>query len=240
MQNKRQRRRAPENANAPEMKITDREEVHVKNLECQYSDDVSSWFSLVKQWYKGPDPGAQSGAAPAAASAAADAAPAAALPSGDQSGDQASISGPKGPGWIVKLEGYHFHNDMEKYPYDSGAQFIRRTLLDNLLNMEVELPNKDRDGKDIMEKVSMQDVGITYPVLVNPRGVEEQEIDNPMAGESGGAKGESPSKIRVPRFDFTVQFCWQPKSPSERREEKKKEAEKAPPTTGGEQAPAQP
>ncbi len=221
-------------------KITDREELHVKNLECQYCDDVSSWFTLVKQWYKGPDPGAQSGGAAGGASAAADAT-AAAVPAaaagGEQSGDQGGAKGPGGPGWIVKLEGHHYHNDMEKAPYNSGAQFIRNTLLDNLLNMQVELPN----GEGGMDKVSMQELGITYPVLVNPKGVEEEEVNNPMAGEGGGTKGDAP-RIRLPRFDFTVQFCWQPKLPSERHAEKKKEAEnnKAQQAAGNEGNPAQP
>jgi type IV pilus assembly protein PilM len=235
---------------APSDKITDREEVHIKNLECQYNDDVSNWFSMVKQWYKGPDPGAQSSsAAPAAggadtASAAPAATAAAPAAAGEQSGDQSSLSGPKGPGWIVKLEGYHYHNDMDKDPrtYNSGAQFVRKTLLENLLKKEVVLPTgeKDGNGNDKMERVSMQDLGITYPVLVNPKGVEEQDINNPMAAAEGGAgKGET-GTMRLPRFDFVVQFCWQPKLPSERlREKQKREAEKSQQTASGEQAAAQ-
>ncbi len=103
--------------------ISDREELHVKNLECQYCDDVSAWFSLAKQWYKGPDVAAQSGGAPADASAAAPAAaPAPAATTGEQSGEQANLTGPKGPGWIVKLEGCHYHNDMQR------RQQFRRTI----------------------------------------------------------------------------------------------------------------
>ena len=224
-------------------KITDHEQVHIKNLECQYSDDASNWFSLVKQWYKGPDPGAQSSTpAPAASADAAAATPATPTPaaSGEQSADQSNLSGPKGPGWIVKLEGYHYHNDQEKYAYDSGAQFVRRTLLDNLLKMGVSLPTGDKDskGNDVVEKVSMQDLGITYPVLVNPKGVEEQEIDSPLAAAEGGAGRGEPTKTRLPRFDFTIQFCWQPKLPSERLKDKqqKRESEKAQQAAAGEQA----
>ena len=101
------------------VKITDREELHLKNLECQYCDDVGTWFTLVKPDYKGPDVAAPAGAAPAdpAAAAGATAPPA---PTGEQPGEQAGPTGPKGPGWIVKLEGYHYHNDMEKDPYNSG------------------------------------------------------------------------------------------------------------------------
>ena len=80
----------------------------------------------------------------------------------------------------------------------------------------------------------MRELGITYPVLIHPKGVENEEIVNP----SGGTESE----MKLPRFDFTVQFCWQPKLPSDRRKEKKKEAEmmKAQQAAGGEQAPAQP
>jgi hypothetical protein len=43
------------------------------------------------------------------------------------------------------------------------------------------------------------------------------------------------------RFDFNVQFCWQPKSPSERRALKEKEAaNKAQQPAGGEQPRVQP
>jgi type IV pilus assembly protein PilM len=230
------------------VKISDREELHVKNLECQYCDDVSAWFSLTKQWYKGPDVAAQSGGAPADTSTAAPAAAATpAASAGDQSGEQANLTGPKGPGWIVKLEGCHYHNDMQSAGSNYGAQFVRNTLIYNLLNAKVKLPAKKPNDKgvmeDVMEDVSMQELGITYPVLVNPKKLEDEEIDNPStsAESVGGIKADGSGKIRLQRFDFNVQFCWQPKSPSERRALKEKEAaNKAQQPAGGEQPLAQP
>jgi len=34
----------------------------------------------------------------------------------------------------------------------------------------------------------------------------------------------------LPRFDFVVQFCWQPKTPTERREAKKAKEQAATPS----------
>ncbi len=73
----------------------------------------------------------------------------------------------------MKLEGYHYHNNAGD---NSGAQYVRNTLIDNLLNAKVELPN----DKGVPEAVSMQELGITYPVLMNPKKLEDEEIDNPM------------------------------------------------------------
>ena len=38
-----------------------------------------------------------------------------------------------------------------------------------------------------------------------------------------------PSKIHLRRFDFIVQFCWQPKTPTERRDAKKAQEQPANP-----------
>ncbi|MGA2797763.1 MAG: pilus assembly protein PilM [Thermoguttaceae bacterium] len=220
-------------ADGTRVKISNGEELHVKNLECQYCDDVSAWFSLAKQWDKAPDASAQPVGATADTFTAAPAA--AATPAGEQSGEQANLGGPKGPGWIVKLEGCHYHNDSGD---NSGAQYVRNTLVDNLLNTKVELPN----DKGVLESVSMQELGITYPILVNPKKLEDEEIDTPIAGaEGGGRRADGSDRIKLQRFDFNVQFCWQPKSPSERRALKEKEAaNKAQQPAGGEQPRVQP
>jgi type IV pilus assembly protein PilM len=228
---------APTNpADGWSVKISDREELHVKNLECQYCDDVSAWYALAKQWDKAADAAAQ----PVGAAADTSTAAPAATPTGEPSGEQANLAGPKGPGWIVKLEGCHYHNESGD---NSGAQYVRNTLIENLLNAKVKLPTgeKDPNGKDVMEDVSMQEMGITYPILVNPKKLEDEEIDNPIAvAESGGRRADESGKIRLQRFDFNVQFCWQPKSPSERRALKEKEAaNKAQQSAGGEQPRAQ-
>ncbi len=247
--------------NALIQEIADRDELHVKNLECQYCDDVSTWFTYIKQnnWYYGPDPGAQSTIASAdatqAASAEAPQAAAPAAPAATTPGES-NFVGPKGPGWIIKLEGKHFHNNMSKPGSSFGAQYVREKLIDKLLNAKVELPNAD-GGKDT---VSMQELGITYPVLINPKKVENELVDNPYASADSAAGGgrEAPprafnflrrsnnpevsgDKIEVPCFNFDVQFCWQPNLPSQRKAQKEKEkAEKAQQSSTAEQTPAQP
>jgi hypothetical protein len=106
-----------------------------------------------------------------------------------------------------------------------------------------------------METVSLRDLGVLCPVLVNPERVFEEEIVNPNAdaetartapGGRGGGMGmmgemgmgipgagrprtglssagdpTTNATIKLQRFNLDVQFCWQPKTPSERHAQKK-------------------
>lgn len=239
--------------------ISESKVLHIKNFECQYCEDLSTWFSSVKQqpWYQDPyaaEAGggsvANGGAEPSAPTTGT---PGATAPSGSegQAGEQANLRGPKGPGWIVKLEGFHYHNK-ETTVSNFGAQYVRNTLIDRLLNGKVELPNVDGQ----METVTMRELGISYPVLVDPKRVEDDSvnIDAAMADMGGSRRSASAgvgrdysmprmspqedNVITLQRFSFVVHFCWQPKTPSQRRQAKE-EATKAQQASGGEQASAQ-
>jgi type IV pilus assembly protein PilM len=248
--------------------ISGRNELHVTNLECAHVDDVSAWYGAVKQYDQPSAPDAN--ASPAAATSQAPGGPASPSPVGGPAapaagGDSAS-AGPTGPGYIVRLVGFHYHNANRN---DQGAQFVRRTLIDGLRKKDLMLPVGD--GSGAMEKVTMKELGVSYPVLVNPLSVKPEELVDPNAptdagsaspmpgsgvpmpgmpmpgmGGMGGNRGMpgmggygppgmgprpgSPTPalggaaanvIKLDRFDFDVQFCWQPKTPSERHDAKK-------------------
>ena len=103
----------------------------------------------------------------------------------------------------------------------------------------MKLAGGDKGGT---EEVSMQELGVSFPVLVKP--LKPVPVDLPLptaqtgsgsssaapvaakAGPDGshaapGASDTAPGTVRVQQFDFDVQFCWQPKTPTERHEAKK-------------------
>ena len=133
------------------------------------------------------------------------------------------------------------------------------TLIANLEGARVLLPtgNKKKNAKgeetdeDELDYVSMKDLGISCPVLIDPQSVREEEIQDlsaspaasagtggapGMAGRgimAGGFRGEKSDDqtrtIKVHRFHFVVQFCWQPVLPSElakKKADKEKAAQK--------------
>ncbi len=133
-------------------------------------------------------------------------------------------------------------------PKSTGAEYVRNTLIRNLLTRKVELPTE----KGPME-FSMEELGITYPILAfdgqltlndpassvrNP----EWEPPDPMAEDYqmaasqmgvGGIPGISPTPeakkdkkkvepfIKMRTHRFTVQFVWQPKPLGARLEERR-------------------
>ena len=168
------------------------------------------------------------------------------VPDAGASGDQAATPGPHGPGWIVQISGHHYHNGTR---LEQGAQYVRTTLIENLRNAKVKLPAGNA-GK--VEEVTLQELGVSYPVLVNPLRVEPEEIVDPNAdiesgartgaggmlggglgrpGMAAGGNGNATAEgtIKLQRFDFVVQFCWQPKTATARHNAKKaKEQNNAP------------
>jgi hypothetical protein len=108
------------------------------------------------------------------------------------------------------------------------------TLVKNLREGSVKLPVGE-NGKE--ETVTMEELGISYPILVNPLAVKDVivtdpsiEIDQNRTGVGApagviGARSTSgdaleANKIKLHQFDFDVQFCWKQKKPTERRAEK--------------------
>jgi type IV pilus assembly protein PilM len=178
--------------------------------------------------------------------------------------------GPTGPGWVIQLKGYHYHNptssDNTRGLY--GAQYVKETLIRGLegLDAPVELPDPSQPGK--MEKVSLKELGISFPVLIDPGRIRPIQLVNPNAERGVGAPGtmgpgymeeyggyeeggvpaisvypggptggmtaseededkESPV-IDLMQFDFTVEFAWQPRLPSERQQGGQPAAPEAP------------
>ncbi len=102
------------------------------------------------------------------------------------------------------------------------------------------------------EEVTMRELGISYPVLVKPLRPVTVELPLPTAQTGSGSRSaeeakpasagavdashtaaaahdEGPRTVTVQKFDFDVQFCWQPKTPTERHEAKKPKEQNAGP-----------
>ncbi|MEN6448870.1 MAG: pilus assembly protein PilM, partial [Thermoguttaceae bacterium] len=219
-------------------RISAREQLHITSVDCQQVDDVSTWYAAAKM----RDPAtAAAGGGDAAGGAPAGGVPGAAMPTpapappagGTPAGDDAT--GPKGPGWIIQISGYHYHNEDRT---NQAAHYVRTTLLKKLREAKIQVPDGPA-GK--LETVTMKDLGVSYPLLIDPRRVQEIEVVDPNAeietggpGALGGAMmaggparrqdATQKATITLKQFDFVVQFCWQPKTPSERHDAKKAQA----------------
>ena len=116
------------------------------------------------------------------------------------------IPAPYGPGRIVQLTGYHYHNPDDANDPARGPEYLRRTILSNLKHGAVDLPislERQRADESGVETVSFKDMGIYYPVLVNPGVIDDKfRLLDPQAAaearkkllestikQSGGAGG---------------------------------------------------
>jgi len=261
---------------------SERKELHIEHIESQLFTETEKWFTpAVKQkWLEGlsaerrtakvaETPAADAAAAdpaddaaPADASAAdasaADAgtADAAAADASEQLVDDEGnvIEGPSGPGWIIEIKGYHYHNKSSTQPQGWGPTYLSNTLLKNLREGTVVLPiEAPKDGKPpATSEFTMKELGISFPILAKTSSIKRaNRVPNPdyiapvgvTEGASGNPEGsglqrpavadddpDNPQFFAAPRYDFIVQFCWQSKRLSERlaareEERKKREAE---------------
>ncbi len=149
----------------------------------------------------------------------------------------AVTGGPEGAGFVIQLIGYHYHNFHEARR-DQGAQYVRDTLIEHLRNHETELPTLGEGGR---EHVSVSELGIGFPVLVNPGRVEEEVVNltphlatereprrgtvrpGESAGQSETADGNT---VKLLRFDFVVEFAWKPMTPTERMQKRLEEEQR--------------
>jgi type IV pilus assembly protein PilM len=190
-------------------KIMLRRDLHVTGVTCQQVENVGQWYatnkSLIETTSRAPG-------APANAS-----------------GSEAPTAEPQGPGYIVTVSGYHYHNN---HAMNRDMEYVRGTLQRLLRDGQIELPAADGSGK--LEPVKFKDLGILFPVVTSKGSAKPVPVDDPYANlAAGGGPATAPAvtvappgaadpgKILVPCYDFTLEFCWQPKTPAARLEAKK-------------------
>jgi type IV pilus assembly protein PilM len=216
----------------------DRQELHIDSMDCQYFNDLAGWFGGLKQQWaethiaedaaeekqgeKSPE-NAETTAdgeqpppnpdAPAAAAAGEEAATA-------ETKD--AVAGPSGPGWVIELRGHHFHNEPRHKPLE-GAQYLRSTLVKNLMSGDVKVTVSA--GPLAGQKVSVSDLGIGFPIIVVSSRIKSVRIPVANLSEGSGpaagggplrpgvdpAQPLEPQELTLKRYDFVLQFCWQPR-----------------------------
>ena len=195
----------------------DRNELHITALDCQYFPDLATWFTGVQQQWN--ETHATEEAEPAEAAAPAPAEGAAPEPQAENA--PATPPGPAGPGWVVQLSGYHYHNEDHHKP-DEAAQFVRSTIVKGLLGAGDEVVVSA--GPLAGQAVAVKELGIGYPVIVAASPVRVVRVPKEGAAAPGEQLGPRPElfpgaeqpvdrEIALRRFDFVLQFVWQPVAP---------------------------
>ena len=195
----------------------DRNDLHIKSLDMQYFPDLATWFAGAKrQWEETHSVGGAAATPPAAPAPPAEGAePAPAEGATDATAAPAQV-GPKGPGWVVQITGHHFHNE-DRHKPEEGEQFLRSSLVQSLLGK----------GDDVLvsagpwagRRVPVAELGIGYPIIIESPNVKRVQIKKAKPTATAGDGPAAPAApadaetIELKRYDFTLQFAWQPTTP---------------------------
>jgi len=198
--------------NVPE-NPADRRELHIDRLDCQYFPDLATWFTGAKQKWEETHNSVGGGPA-AAADPAPSAAPATDAAAGE-SLDKPAAAGPQGPGWVIEIVGHHFHNEDRHRPA-VAEQFVRSTIVQSLLGKgdQVLVSAGPRAG----QRVPVAGLGIGHPIIVASSVVRDVKIAKAQPKATASDQGEpapggSTQEVKLKRYDFTLQFSWQPTTP---------------------------
>jgi hypothetical protein len=67
-------------------------------------------------------------------------------------------------------------------------------------------------GKQSGKTVPPKELGITYPVIVDSSAIVKVPLTAPISSP-GPRGGNEPPSAEVKRYDFVLQFVWQPTTP---------------------------
>ena len=152
-----------------------------------------------------------------------------------------------GPGFVIQLTGYHYHNaeqgnQTRKFVIDT----LIKSLEEGTVELPDSFDPQTKAFTDKLIDVPIKDLGISRPWLVVGKPMRKELVDpdaqlmgdgtsgggfalgggNPFGPPEGGVEvgpdgvpvGPVSRAFDVQRYDFVVQFCWQPKTRTQRRE----------------------
>lgn len=228
--------------------VMSRNELHISAIDERHFADLTAEYvtPMEPKYLESKNEDSAAGASDTAADPTAVVDPMAAAATDPMAGADAAAGGEglTGPGFVIQLTGYHYHNADQT---NQTRKFVIDSLVKALADGTVELPDGyDEEKKELtgeLLEVKFQDMGISRPWLVTGKPLRRETIDpdaalmgdgaTPMAvggfssiapveaaplGEDGTPTGPVSRAFEVQRYDFVVQFCWQPKTRAQRRE----------------------
>jgi hypothetical protein len=140
---------------------------------------------------------------------------------GDSSGEAVVAGvGPGGEGFVIEIFGHHYHNDA-----DAGtnirANFVRNTLIKNILTKKIKLPVVNANGETVTEEFTMNELGVDFPVIVYNGTLEQEEIGEGGAKVSDGYSKGAGKTTTLQKSRFIVQMSWKPTPATERLNNRK-------------------
>lgn len=183
-----------------EIPYEDRTILYIDELETVFDSNIDTWQQEIKPIYdtqfetsleKLAESSASAPVQPPAAGAALPPPSAPGASSFVQQAAQATQAAPvNNSGYKVELRGHHYHNSEEaEVSGNAGKSFLLKTLIDKLVNGELELPGSEEEGGG---KFKFSDFGILYPTIVGRSGMPQDyiitldEVENPNADVVGG------------------------------------------------------
>lgn len=197
----------------------DRDEIYIEHIDSKQYEKLEDWYKHAKPLYDAMSEynAGEIGQANAK------------KPAATTTTNKPDKDGLKGPGWVVEIKGFHFHNNIEDVNVrDAERAYLKKTLIKNLEG-EITLPDGTFTLKDFgihnptivsqikAREVDIQLIGDFTSATVANRGDDDGDGE-PDGGASSGSSSdeEDPNVQKARRYDFWVQFAWTPQTPGER------------------------
>jgi len=137
-----------------------------------------------------------------------------------------AVEAPTGPGFVIQLSGYHYHNSRDN-PEHNAQAYVVESLIKNLETTKIQVPDPETGE---MKEMTLPELGIKFPVVLPNAEIdwkyEIPEIDPalqtgvvpsptfvPQPSREGNAATSAafsgPKMINLPKHEFIVQFIWQ-------------------------------
>lgn len=150
-----------------ELPLKDRKDIYITSVDDRYYEDLSVWFDesrkarFLEELRSWAD-----------------------LTGSELPDTFPEIEPPAESGWVIEIRGYHDYNDTKRRGFEA-SNHIRRTLLHNFLTKSIELP--DESGQ--MHTFTMDEMGISHPILVSDNKPKEVRVPNPDYEPTGSGAG---------------------------------------------------
>ncbi|MCG8587411.1 MAG: hypothetical protein MI757_22115, partial [Pirellulales bacterium] len=113
-----------------------------------------------------------------------------------------------GPGWVVKLNGYHLYNSIDQEGKDI---FVKKNLMNAISTKKIEVFDQNGQRKNI----TLRDLGLKNPVFTRIDDELYRTIvynPNDMNNPAADRRDDNPL-----RFEFSLEMVYQPKPLEQRR-----------------------